>query len=146
MTEKNIVREFERKKDVSNMLVTAHSILGERYRRVSIVFDIVLMLTSFLILLLSVVDLTAPELLDRIDEVAFLSIRGAKSLAMKLRNHEPDARLARRLTEIATDAPIPEPEPSLVWRGPDLDELENLFDYLCFGQGLRGRCRRLAGD
>jgi 5'-3' exonuclease len=89
---------------------------------------------------------TLDELLGRIDEVGFLSIRGAKSLAVKLRNHEQDARLARRLTEIATDAPIPEPEPSLAWRGPDLEELEDLFDYLGFGQGLRRRCRRLGGN
>jgi len=87
---------------------------------------------------------TLDALLERLDEVEFLSLRGARSLAGKLRAHAEDARLARRLTGIALDAPLPEPEPGLDWRGPELDELEALFDYLGFGQGLRGRCRKLA--
>lgn len=54
-------REFARKKRVADMLVTAHSILGERYRKISVGFDIALMLISFLILLGSVSEITSPH-------------------------------------------------------------------------------------
>lgn len=87
---------------------------------------------------------TLEEVLKRIDEIPYLSIRGAKSLAVKMRQNVEAARLARRLTEIAIDAPLPQPEPSLEWRGPDHGQIDELFDYLNFGQGLRERCRRLS--
>jgi 5'-3' exonuclease len=89
---------------------------------------------------------TLDDVLGRIDEVPFLSIRGAKSLAGKLREHTDKAQLARQLTGIALDAPIPEPEPELDWRTPDMQAVEDLFDYLRFGTGLRERCRRLAAS
>ena len=44
-------------------------------------------------------------LLERADEVAFLRLRGAAGIARKLREHADDARLYRRLTRIALDAP-----------------------------------------
>lgn len=59
-------REFKRKKRIADTLITAHNILGERYRKVSVVFDIGLMLTSFAILLLSILDLAAPAFLVEI--------------------------------------------------------------------------------
>ena len=48
-------------------------------------------------------------LLDRIDEVAFLRLRGAASCAARLREHADQARLYRRLTRIALDAPGRQP-------------------------------------
>ncbi len=85
------------------------------------------------------------ELLGRADEIAFLSsLRGARSMSKKIARHADAARLARRLTAIATDAPLPEPEPTLQWRGPDLSTLEELFDFLNFGRLLRRRVRALA--
>jgi len=83
------------------------------------------------------------SLLSRIDEIPFLRIRGAKSLATKLTEHKQKAELARRLTEISVQAPIPEPEPSLRWRGPDSQAVNDLFDYLKFGRLLRQRCLAL---
>ncbi len=83
-------------------------------------------------------------LLARVDEVAFLSLRGAKALARKLADGHDAARLSRRLTEIALDAPLPEPPPSLVWRGPDEAAVDELFDHLRFGTLLRRRCQALA--
>ena len=60
MTSSELTGEFARKKRVADMLVTGHSILGERYRKVSVLFDIALMLISFLILLASLLELAAP--------------------------------------------------------------------------------------
>jgi 5'-3' exonuclease len=84
------------------------------------------------------------EILKRVEEIGFLSVRGAKSLQNKINNHQQDALLARQLTLIPVDAPIPEPEPSLDWRPPDLAALDDLFDYLNFGRMLRARCHALA--
>lgn len=60
MNTESKTQEFKRKKRVADMLITAHSILGERYRKISVWFDISLMLTSFLVLLLSILVLAAP--------------------------------------------------------------------------------------
>ena len=83
-------------------------------------------------------------ILERQQEIAYLSLRGAKSLQKKISAHREDALLARRLTRIPIDAPIADPEPGLEWRAPDLTALDNLFDYLKFGRMLRGRCHQLA--
>ena len=61
MTMDKSLKEFERKKRVADMLVTAHNILGERYRKISVGFDIALMLISFLILLGSLLETTSPN-------------------------------------------------------------------------------------
>ncbi|MDN5925235.1 MAG: exodeoxyribonuclease IX, partial [Xanthomonadales bacterium] len=50
---------------------------------------------------------TLEALLARIDEVPFLRLRGAMRMAEKLHAHAADARLARQLTAIALDAPVP---------------------------------------
>ena len=84
------------------------------------------------------------EILERVEEIGFLSVRGAKSLQNKIKNHREEALLARALTRIPIDAPLPEPEPSLEWRSPDLAALNDLFDYLKFGRMLRARCHDLA--
>ncbi|MEM9301392.1 MAG: 5'-3' exonuclease H3TH domain-containing protein [Pseudomonadota bacterium] len=82
-------------------------------------------------------------LLERVDEVPFLSLRGAKSLHRKLVDGREDALLARRLTGISSDAPLPDPAPDLRWRGPDLHAVDELFDHLAFGRVLRSRCQGL---
>ena len=67
--------EFQRKKRVADMLVTAHYILGERYRRISVGFDITLMLVSFLILLGSLLETTSPDFIrDMLGEWTVYSI------------------------------------------------------------------------
>ncbi len=45
-------------------------------------------------------------LLDRLDEVPFLRLRGASGIARKLKDNGAQARLWRQLTTIATDAPL----------------------------------------
>lgn len=78
---------------------------------------------------------------DKLDEVAFLSIRGAKGIALRLREHRAAAELARQLTGIATHAIEYEP---LTRRQPgDVQLLDELCDELGFGRLLRGRCQAL---
>lgn len=86
---------------------------------------------------------TLDALLERAAEVEYLSLRGAKSLAKKLRDHAADARLARELTGICREVPLPPPAPTLKRRPVDLTGLNDLFDYLDFGQTLRQRAARL---
>lgn len=83
-------------------------------------------------------DLTA--LRDRLGEVPHLSIRGARSLAVKLQENWAAAELALKLTRIHTAVPSALERPQIV-RG-DIDEarLNRLFDELSFGAMLRQRC------
>ncbi len=87
---------------------------------------------------------TLDEALARSPEFAFLSYRGAKSIAAKLKTHADDARLARRLTGIACDVPLPSPLPTLTRKAIDLNGIYDLLDYLNFGSGLRQRIARLS--
>lgn len=83
------------------------------------------------------------ELLSRIDEIPYLRIRGAASLAARLRSHSAQALLSRQLAMIALDAPVPCAPEALQWRLPDFDALEALFDRLRFGPMTRSRVRKL---
>lgn len=82
-------------------------------------------------------------LLDRIDEVAFLRLRGAASCAVKLREHAEQARLYRRLTRIALDAPGASQADVLQRRRPQPDLLDDLCIKLNFGTFTRSRLRAL---
>ncbi len=86
---------------------------------------------------------TIDALFERIDELAFLKIRGAKAMGARLRQHEPTVRLSRRLTGLET--PIAEIE-SATHAGigaANPDGLDVLLDTLGFGQTLRQRLHRL---
>jgi len=83
------------------------------------------------------------SLYDRIEEVAELPIRGARSLQKKLAEHRDAADLARRLTviETAVESALEAP---LLGRGEvDAARLNRLFDELSFGGMLRQRCLRV---
>ena len=73
-----------------------------------------------------------------------VAMRGAKTLAAKLALHREAALLARRLTGLACDAPIVEPESWLRPRRPDLGRLNALYDETGFGPALRRQAERLA--
>ncbi len=82
-------------------------------------------------------------LLDRIDEVPFLRLRGAATLATRLREQREHALLWRQLTTIALDAPLPE-HGFARGRG-DADELAALADWVKFGPMTRKRLVDAAG-
>lgn len=48
------------------------------------------------------------QMLERIDEIAFLRLRGAAGIGARLREQRAQALLFRQLTTIACDAPVPE--------------------------------------
>jgi 5'-3' exonuclease len=82
-------------------------------------------------------------LLDRVDEVAFLRIRGAASCAAKLKEHAEMARLYRRLTRIALDAPVASHADALLRQGSEWAKLEAISERLRFGPLTRSRLRAL---
>ena len=84
-------------------------------------------------------------LLERIDEVAFLRLRGAATMAVRLREQREHALLWRQLTTIALDAPLGDIAHGHA-RGPaDGDMLAGLSDALRFGPMTRRRLRAAAG-
>ncbi|MBA2077493.1 5'-3' exonuclease H3TH domain-containing protein [Rhodanobacter sp. PCA2] len=82
-------------------------------------------------------------LLERVDEVAFLRLRGAASCAAKLREHGDQAMLYRRLTRIALDAPVPEGADALRRGRGDGTALQALCERLRFGPLTRARLNAL---
>ncbi|WIG55954.1 MAG: DNA polymerase I [Rhodanobacteraceae bacterium] len=82
-------------------------------------------------------------LLARVDEVAFLHLRGAKSLAEKLRTHAEAARLSQRLARIALDAPVPGHPDGLLRRAADAAVLDALCEKLKIGPLTRARAHQL---
>ena len=82
-------------------------------------------------------------LLARIDEVPFLRLRGAKTLAAKLRAHRDSARLSQRLARIALDAPVPGTADDLLRRSADAVALDALCERLKIGPLTRPRAHQL---
>lgn len=88
---------------------------------------------------------TLDALLERIEEVPFLRIRGAASTAKKLREHHQQALLCRRLTTIALDAPIDGARPHFARGNGDREALLALCEALRFGPMTRRRLHEAAG-
>ncbi|WP_184507076.1 5'-3' exonuclease H3TH domain-containing protein [Rhodanobacter sp. ANJX3] len=82
-------------------------------------------------------------LLERVDEVGYLRFRGAAACAMKLREHGEKARLYRRLTRIALDAPGASTVDTLLRKSDPQNRLDLLCDQLGFGAFTRSRLRSL---
>ena len=78
----------------------------------------------------------------RVEEVPYLSIRGARGLHRKLVEHRDKAELARLLTVIRTDVASALAAPDLTRNQVDTASLNRLFDELRFGGMLRQRCLR----
>ena len=83
-------------------------------------------------------------LLERVDEVAFLRLRGAAACAARLREHAELALMYRRLTRIALDAPVA-PAADALRRNTGNGQLAALCEQLRFGPLTRSRLRALAG-
>lgn len=77
-------------------------------------------------------------LLDNVDAVETLPIRGARSVARRLRDGTEQARLALQLTRIPRDVPLPPEADDLGWQPPQPHALAGW----CEAAGLGGRLRR----
>lgn len=84
-------------------------------------------------------------LLDRVDEVTHLRIRGAAGIALRLKARQADARLFQQLTRIATEAPIEHLEAPYACAPADVNRLSSLCDTLKFGPLTRRRLMAAAG-
>ncbi|KAF1708803.1 exodeoxyribonuclease IX [Pseudoxanthomonas kalamensis DSM 18571] len=85
------------------------------------------------------------SLLARADEVAFLRLRGAAQMAVRLREQREQALLWRQLTTIALDAPLDGVEDDFARADADADMLDALAEALRFGPMTRRRLRQAAG-
>ena len=83
------------------------------------------------------------SLYERVEEVATISMRGARSIQKKLLDHRDAAELARRLTVIETAVESALAAPDLLRLQVDKVRLNRLFDELAFGGMLRQRCLRV---
>lgn len=83
-------------------------------------------------------------LLERVDEVAFLRLRGAAACAARLREHAEMALLYRRLTRIALDAPVASTLDAWLRRRREPTQLATLCERLRFGPLTRSRLRTVA--
>ncbi|NPV47821.1 MAG: DNA polymerase I [Armatimonadetes bacterium] len=59
-----------------------------------------------------------------------------ESLRERLREHQELARLSKELARIRCDVPLPDPDPDLSWRQPQVREARRLFARLEFGNLL----------
>lgn len=84
-------------------------------------------------------------LLERIDEVEFLRFRGAAQAAAKLRLHQAQALLCRRLATIALDAPLGTAIAPFARAAAEPATLASLCDALGFGPMTRRRLHAAAG-
>ncbi len=86
---------------------------------------------------------TLDELLERLDEVSYLAIRGAPMVGAKLRAHAEQALLSRRLAAIALDAPVPLAPEAMLRRAPDAVAMDALFERVRLGPTTRARAQKL---
>ncbi|WP_133000697.1 5'-3' exonuclease H3TH domain-containing protein [Luteimonas arsenica] len=78
-------------------------------------------------------------LLERIDEVAFLRLRGAATVAARLREHRAQALLCRQLSTITRDAPLEDAAPPFARASVDTGTLSAFADAVGFGPMTRRR-------
>jgi DNA polymerase-1 len=83
-------------------------------------------------------------LYENLEAVHEVNVRGAKTLGTKLETHRDAAMLARRLTEIACDAPVERPDTGLRPTRPDLGNINALYDEAGIGMALRRQAERVA--
>jgi len=88
---------------------------------------------------------TLDALLLRVEEVPYLRIRGAASVAVKLRAHREQALLCRQLATIALDAPLDDAHDHFTRRTADATMLTTLCEALRFGPMTRRRLHDAAG-
>ncbi|MBB5675049.1 5'-3' exonuclease H3TH domain-containing protein [Xanthomonas sp. WHRI 6108] len=84
-------------------------------------------------------------LLERIDEIPFLRLRGAAQMAARLREQREHALLWRQLTTIALDAPLALTDAGFTRAQADTDMLAGLCESLRFGPLTRRRLLAACG-
>lgn len=82
-------------------------------------------------------------LFDNLDQLALLPVRGAGTLAGKIRAHRDQIELARQLTRIVCEVPLGVAFKGLRWRGVDLGRFEQFCEQLGLGKRLLRRVERL---
>jgi DNA polymerase I len=87
---------------------------------------------------------TLEALYAGLDELAYLPVRGASRLPDKLRAHREAAYLARSLTRIHCDAPLPVGRETLLRRSPQLEALAAFCSQHGFGGMLPRQAERIA--
>lgn len=87
---------------------------------------------------------TLEKIYSNLDTVHEVAVRGAKNLGDKLATHKDAADLARKLTGIACDAPLEQPETGLSPTAPDLGAINALFDQAGIGTALRRQAERVS--
>jgi len=88
---------------------------------------------------------TLDALLERIDEVPYLRLRGAARVAERLRENREQALLYRRLATIACDAPLDAAQAPFPRGSADADALPALCEALAFGPMTRRRLHEACG-
>ncbi|CAN5705301.1 5'-3' exonuclease H3TH domain-containing protein [soil metagenome] len=88
---------------------------------------------------------TLDALLERVDEVPFLRLRGAAQASAKLRAHRAQALLCRQLATIARDAPLDSAMPPFERGDADAGTLHALCEALRFGPLTRRRLHAASG-
>ncbi len=81
---------------------------------------------------------------DRLDEVANVEVRGAKTLAGKLETHHESALVSRELSTIKCDIPLTVKPTDLRRTVPEMDALNDFYDHADFGYTLRRQAERIA--
>ncbi|MCB1552264.1 MAG: exodeoxyribonuclease IX [Xanthomonadales bacterium] len=89
---------------------------------------------------------TLEQVLERVDEVPFLRIRGAASHARRLKEHADQARLSKRLATIVCDARVPEQPEDYLRRPINEAQLHQVFDRYRIGPLSRRRALSLSFD
>jgi 5'-3' exonuclease len=84
------------------------------------------------------------DIYGNLDKVHEVEVRGAKTLGARLETHKDAAVLARKLTGIACDVPIEDPEAKLRRSMPDLGAINALFDEANIGTALRRQAERVS--
>ena len=83
------------------------------------------------------------DLLAGVDAVAQMKFRGAARVRDLLVEHAEQLRLARRLTPVATHAPVVRSPAALAWRGYRPRKMAALFTQYGFGSAKRRRWEML---
>ena len=83
------------------------------------------------------------DIYANIPTVSTLKIRGAKTLGAKLLEHKDLVYRSRELTEIAVGMPLDVTVEGLKRQRPQVEMLNEFFDDLGIGQGLRNQVKRL---